>query len=169
MFGFLFVFLDFRLNGHDLIPDALGFGIAAVGLAFAPSIRLLQWAQAAAWAACLAAVLGLAFPDTDSASTVHDWLGRADAVAQFALVLLLCLGVRKLAGADSPLGRRAGKLAVIMFVAPVIGYLLVLFSAEGSPTAGPLIVVVVGALIVNALFLAFLFTADRQLASSPAS
>lgn len=169
-FGFLIVFVDIRLGGIDVIPDAIGWAIVAAGL-LAVSAQHAAFRIALA-AASLALVVGLVTEYVLASTSTADgtvW-SVLDSVATTVFVFATCTGMRDLARAagDDRTATQAGivrwldvALTVVMLgVAAAAG-----FPEErigiGSSLALPLLAFAAMALAVVIWFLVLLFRSGR--------
>ena len=88
VWGYLLAVLDFRINGFDLLPDPLGWAIAAIGLS-ALSARA-QALRLAMVLAAIEAVVSLPLVVTDR---IPPLLASLDTLLQTGFVFAVCTGL----------------------------------------------------------------------------
>lgn len=149
----LLVLLDLRIDGLDLLPDPLGWAVAAWVLGgLAGRHRGFDVAAAAAAVACVASVPGLVGPGPD-------WLWPVTTAATTALVFAACTAVRALVPTEAVRAERLrwadlGLTGALVLLTPF---------AEGQDwLAAPVLLLGLAALVVFVLFLLMLARAGRS-------
>ena len=159
--GFLLAALDFRINGLDLLPDPLGWAIAAIGLsalsARSPALRV------AMILAAIEAVVSLPLVVTDE---IPPLLSSLDTLLQTGFVFAVCTGLIALLPHRPD---RAGTANIIRWLDLGLTVLIVPVamtagsSPEGLARVGPFaIVLVLVGLAVAAWFVVLHFQVRRD-------
>jgi hypothetical protein len=123
--GLVLVFLDFRLYCWDVLPDVLGYFLAAVALGAAAAHPMLCWGRICACIATAAALptsfrrlLDRQVKADVSVTCLLTDLGRyldcVQGVVLLGLSITVCLGIRALAGKETEFGRRALRTVVLV-------------------------------------------------------
>ena len=152
--GQILVFIDFRIDGFDLIPDPLGWGMCAAAAASLSSLH--RGYVYAGWASLIGVVVSL--PDWVDPEAASGALGVVMLVVSTALVFATCTAI--MATAPSRAGTaRAIRASDLLLTAVLV---LVTLLTLGEPDAAPLIFVVgLGVLGVYIWFLVLLFGCSK--------
>ena len=157
--GLLLVLFDLNVAGPDLLPDALGWPLAAVGFhRVAPRSRWFAAAATGAWLGLLAWLAQVAGAET--------WGSVLEAVALTVVAFGACTALRALV-ADEVVRRRADLLRWSDLALSVPAVVLMLAGEElatdaGDGLGGLVLVLVLLALSVHVLFLLLLWSNRRR-------
>lgn len=143
--GLLLVLLDFSVNGIDVLPDGIGYILAAAGCA-----GLARLSQRFKTAIVLCFVL--------AALWLFGFGVRGEIVAAYGLITTVvnCAMIWQLLGGISEFARRQelsdmaqrAENRRITYVAIMMGSLLLSYALSGSRNAAPLAFVIVAAMLV---------------------
>lgn len=155
----LLVFFDFRIDGLDIIPDPLGWVIAAVALGTLSRLHVgFQVAAVAGWVAVLPSVIEMLDADQSLITTI---VALATTVFVFATCTAIMATAPQLAGQANAI--RWIDLGLMFAVVPLT------FADEDDSDLAPLVVIaVIVALAVFVWFLVLLFRAARADEPRPA-
>lgn len=149
--GLLFVFLDFSINGFDLLADGVGYVIVAVGCrCLSPLSTTFTTARSLCFVLGALWLIGIAFH-----GDLAILLGLITTVLDCAMIWHLLGGIRQIAMSRQrhDLADRASNRRVA-YVAIMIAASLFTFVMRGSSAAGPLaLILVVGMLFLIAMIL----------------
>jgi hypothetical protein len=179
-FGFLAVVLDFRFNGWDILPDAVGYGTVCAALASLAPTAAVRAAVVLSILLTLAALPGLLPGNLEPDS----WLLWVVTALGFVLTVLITVAIREKcdavcaqAGPQHPataLGTKAVTVGRIQLYVglPVVAAGLIADKAslaDGTTLDMAIALLAVAVFAVMVVFLALLFRADAVLAGPPSS
>ena len=158
--GLLLAFLDFSINGFDLLPDALGFGLVAIGAArLSRHSSHFRTASSLCWFLVVAWFVGL-FVSGDAA-----WPFRVlITTISLAMHWTLLGGVIDVATAQSRLDLAQQAASRRMAYVIILGAgMLIGFVANGRQSLLLVLIFVVPAIVVSVMVMYLIYRADREL------
>ena len=158
--GLLLAFLDFSINGFDVLPDALGFGLVAIGAAglsrHSPHFRL---ASSLCWFLVVAWFVGL-FVSGDVAWSFSVLVTTVNLAMHWTLlggVIDVATDQSRLDLAQQAASRRLAYV-IILGAGMLIG-----FVANGSQSLLLVLIFVVPAIVVSVMVMYVIYRAGREL------